>query len=120
MRFDIGFKSILKDLDTAKEKLYYDLDTGASMTSLRNSLKKFQESVNRRGGFKKLFDDNDNISSLAENLQKNLHGAASRSKSSTSAHTGDFNVTGYEAESMIFMAYSLYKMVFEKLQSGDQ
>ncbi len=43
-----NFKSILKDLNTAKEKLYHDLDTGASMTNLRNSLRKFQQSVKNK------------------------------------------------------------------------
>jgi len=114
-----NFKSTLKNMDAAKQKRYQDLDIGASMTSLRNPLRKFQQSVKNKGGFKKLFDDNDNIRVLAENLQKNLHGAAPRPEDSIAYHYGGATVTGYEAESMIFMVYSLYKMVFEKLK-GDE
>ncbi|WP_290705353.1 hypothetical protein, partial [Ferroplasma sp. Type II] len=61
-----NFKSTLKNMDAAKQKRYQDLDIGASMTSLRNPLRKFQQSVKNKGGFKKLFDDNDNIRVLAE------------------------------------------------------
>ena len=45
------FGDILKMLDEAKDKLYKNLDIGASLTSLRNSLKKFLEFVKREGGF---------------------------------------------------------------------
>jgi len=112
-------KDILGDLDTARNKLYNDLDIGASLTSLRNSLKIFLEFVKNRGGFEKLFDDNNNIIELDKNLQERLYGATSRSEESTSSHKGGAKVEGYEAESMIFMAYSLYKMVFDKIKSNE-
>ena len=114
------FGDVLKMLDEAKEKLYKSLDNGASLTSLRNSLKKFLESVNGRGGFEELFSDNKNIIDLAKNLQERLFGAASRSNDSTAAHAGGANVEGYEVESMIFMAYSLYKMTFDRICSNNK
>jgi hypothetical protein len=114
-----GFGDILTMLDEAKDKLYKSLDIGASLASLRNSLKKFLEIVNSEGGFKKLFHDNKNISSLAEALQNKLFGAASRSEDSSAPHAGGAIVEGYEAESLIFMAYSLYKMVFERIKGND-
>ena len=102
-------------LDKAKDKLYKDLDIGASLTTLRNSLKKFLEFVDGQGRFEKLFQDNKNISDLADVLQKKLYGAASRSEDSSAPHAGGANVEGYEVESMIFMAYSLYKMTFDRI-----
>ncbi len=109
---------VLKMLDEAKDRLYKSLDVGASLTSLRNSLKKFNEFVTRNGGFEKLFFDNKNITDLANDLQVKLYGAASRSEDSTAAHASNgMRVEGYEAESMIFMAYALYKMVFDKIKS---
>lgn len=111
---------ILKMLDEAKEKLYKSLDIGASLTSLRNSLTKFKEFVKGNGGLEELFKDNKNIIDLTDNLQKKLHGAASRSDDSTAAHASNgMKVEGYEAESMIFMAYALYKMVFDKIKSNN-
>ena len=106
---------ILTMLDKAKGKLYKDLDIGASLTTLRNSLKKFLEFVDGQGRFEKLFQDNKNISDLADVLQKKLYGAASRSEDSSAPHAGGANVEGYEVESMIFMAYSLYKMTFDRI-----
>ena len=114
------FSEILKMLDEAKDKLYKSLDIGASLTSLRNSLEKFLEIVNSLGGFKELFRDNKNISGLAEALQNKLFGAASRSEDSSAPHAGGAIVEGYEAESLIFMAYSLYKMVFERIKGNDK
>ncbi len=110
---------ILKMLDEAKDKLYTGLDIGASLTILRNSLKKFLEFVNSQGGLDKLFDDNKNISDLVDALQKKLYGAASRSEDSSAPHAGGANVEGYEAESMIFMVYSLYKMTFDGINSNN-
>ena len=110
-----GFGDILTMLGEAKDKLYKDLDIGASLTILRNSLIKFLEFVNSQGRFEKLFQDNKNISDLADVLQKKLYGAASRSEDSSAPHAGGANVEGYEVESMIFMAYSLYKMTFDKI-----
>lgn len=106
---------ILKMLDEARDKLYKSLDIGASLTSLRNSLKKFLDFVDNLGGFKELFQDNKNISGLAEALQGNLYGASSRAKESSAPHAGGAIVEGYEVESMIFMAYSLYKMTFDRI-----
>ena len=114
-----GLSVIFQRLNDAKDKLYRDLDIGASLASLRNSLRDFKEFVNSKGGFKKLFGDNNNIKELTEDLQKKLYGAASRSEDSTAAHAGGEKVEGYEAESMIFMAYALYKMVFDRIESDD-
>jgi hypothetical protein len=104
-------------LNEAKRKLYADLDIGASLTSLRNSLRKLKEFIDKNGGFEKLFDDNRNIIDLTKELQKSLYGATSRSQDSTASHTGGAKVEGYEAESMIFMAYSLYKLVIDRIKS---
>ena len=109
---------IMSMLNTAKQKLYGDLDIGASLTSLRNSLRKFKEFVKEYGEFDKLFNDNPNISNLAKELQKMLYGAASRSQDSTTSHAGGVNVEGYEVESMILMAYSLYKLVVDRIKSN--
>ena len=111
-------RDIMGMLNKAKQKLYVDLDIGASLTSLRNSLVKFEEFVSNNGGFDKLFKDNNNIIDLARNMQQKLHGAASRSEDSTASHTGGAKVEGYEAESMIFMAYSLYKLVNDRIKSN--
>ncbi len=110
---------ILQRLEDAKDKLYKDLDIGASLASLRNSIREFKEFVKGKGEFEKLFDDNNNIKVLTKTLQENLYGAASRSEDSTSAHAGGAKVEGYEAESMIFMTYALYKMVFDRIKSKD-
>ena len=112
-----GLKDAVDMLNEAKRKLYGDLDIGACLTILRNSLTKFNDFISKKGGFEKLFDDNKNIINLAEDLQEKLHGAASRSQDSTAAHTGGAKVEGYEAESMIFMAYSLYKLVIDRIKS---
>ena len=116
-----GGQEDLKDavdmLNEAKRKLYGDLDIGACLTILRNSLKKFNDFIGEKGGFEKLFDDNKNIINLAKDLQTKLHGATSRSQDSTAAHAGGANVEGYEAESIIFMAYSLYKLVIDRVKS---
>ena len=109
---------IMSMLNTAKQKLYRDLDIGASLTSLRNSLTKFNEFVKEYGEFDKLFNDNPNISNLAKELQKMLYGAASRSQDSTTSHAGGVNVEGYEVESMILMAYSLYKLIVDRIKSN--
>ena len=110
---------ILQRLDDAKDKLYKDLDIGASLASLRNSIREFKEFVKGKGEFEKLFDDNNNLKVLTKTLQENLYGAASRSEDSTSAHAGGAKVEGYETESMIFMTYALYKMVFDRIKSKD-
>ena len=52
-------------------------------------------------------------------LQKNLYSSSSRGEDSAASHMGN-SIEGYEIESMIFMTYSLYKMVFEKLREKEE
>ena len=124
------FKDALKALEDSKKQLY-SLSNGSSMTALRNSLKKFnsvlvvlgykkKDSKNRDvPDYSKIFPENENIANLADELQRDLSGSSSRGDESTAAHTG-LKIEGYEIESMIFMTYSLYKMVFEKLQEKEE
>jgi hypothetical protein len=125
------FKDSLSKLETAKNELY-NLHTGSSMTALRNSLKSFSDDLinlgygkkNEKGkseiDYQKIYGDNNNIALLAQDLQQRLYGASSSLNDDTAAHARQTHIMeGYEAESMIFMAYSLYKMVFEKLK-GDE
>ncbi len=73
------------------------------------------------GGYSAVFPNNKNFQTLAGNLQKNLHDASSRSDKSTTPHADSkTEVDGYEVEAMIFMAYSLYKMAFERIRSSDE
>lgn len=128
---DEAFKQSLEYLETARKELY-TLNTGAAQSALRNSIVAFNEALinlgyktkNSNGNdipdYKKVFNDNKDIESLAYNLQHNLHGASSRGDDPTSPHVGEHSIDGYEVESMIFMAYSLYKMVFQRLkEAGD-
>ncbi len=49
------FDDIVKDLNTAKDELYKDRDIGASMASLRNSLRKFKQLIEAHGGLQRSF-----------------------------------------------------------------
>ena len=124
------FDKSLEALEMSKKHLY-DLKMGSAMTALRNSLRLFNETLINLGYTQKkangdeevdygqIFNENKNVKNLTQTLQKNLYGASSRGNDLSSPHIGE-QVEGYEIESMISMTYSLYKMVFEKLQgNGD-
>ncbi len=125
------FKDSLSKLETAKNELYI-LNIGSSMAALRNSLKSFSDDLvnlgyekkNERGksevDYNKIYGDNKNIALLAKDLQQRLYGASSSLNDDTAPHSRQTHIMdGYEAESMIFIAYSLYKMVFEKLKGEE-
>ena len=125
------FKDSLSKLETAKNELYI-LNIGSSMAALRNSLKSFSDNLinlgygkkNEKGksvvDYQNIYGDNNNIALLAQDLQQRLYGASSSLNDDTAAHSRQTHIMdGYEAESMIFMAYSLYKMVFEKLKGEE-
>ena len=123
------FKQSLEYLETAQKELYA-IHTGPAQSALRNSIKAFNEALIKMGyktknskgnyiaDYKKVFNDNKNIAALADSLQNKLYGTSSRSSDPTSPHADGYSIEGYEVESMIFMAYSLYKMVFQKLKEG--
>ena len=117
-----NFKNSLNYLETAKEKLYA-LETGSAQTALRNSIKAFNEALmglgyatkdekgKRKADYAKIFSNN-NISQLADSLQKWLYGTASRGPEAMAPHASDVQIEGYEVEPMISMAYSLYKILW--------
>ena len=125
---DKNFKSALEHLETAKKELY-ELRIGSSQTALRNSIKAFNKALmglgyaakdekgHDKADYAKIFSNN-NMSQLADSLQKWLYGTSSRGSESTAPHVG-IQIEGYEVESMIFIAYSLYKMVFERLKNDE-
>ncbi len=122
------FSNSLSALEESRKHMY-SLNNGSAMSSLRNSFREFNEALVNIGykeengkinvDYGKIFDNNKNIKNIVETLQKNLHGSSSRGKDSPAPHMGN-PVEGYEIESMIFMTYSLYKMVFEKLREKEE
>lgn len=133
------FKVALNFLEEARKNLYA-LNVGPSLTSLRGSIEKFNSVLVQLGyppinkkrtvpNYKEIFTDNKNIADLACNLQHQLYTASSTSQYPGTPHgpanpegsNGDsgekYIIERYEVESMISMAYSLYKMVFERLKS---
>ncbi|MCL6015231.1 hypothetical protein [Cuniculiplasma divulgatum] len=121
------FSNSLSALEVSRKYLY-SLNNGSAMSSLRNSLREFNEALKNLGyrdengknvDYGKIFDRNKNNEILVETLQKNLYSSSSRGEEPAAAHMGN-SVEGYEIESMIFMTYSLYKMVFEKLREKEE
>jgi len=121
------FSNSLSALEVSRKYLY-SLNNGSAMSSLRNSLREFNEALKNLGyrdengknvDYGKIFDRNKNNEILVETLQKNLYSSSSRGEEPAAAHMGN-SVEGYEIESMIFMTYSLYKMVFEKIREKEE
>lgn len=123
------YKNALDLLGTSKENLY-KLNNAVALSTLRDSIDKFNielkrgkyikeyEEKEKKGkyNYSPLFDDNNKVKSLAENLQRKINDVCSRSEEAGVAHQDtDYQIEGYEIESMISMTYSLYKMVFQKI-----
>jgi hypothetical protein len=126
-----AFDEALKALKEAEDKLYNNFNVGSALSALRNSINKYNEGLKKLIGgpdvkkspkeedYKKIFPNKD-ISVLIYNLQQSIYEIGSKNDDYGAPHqNSEYPVELYEVESMIYMAYNIFRITFESINKKN-